>query len=437
MTLRAEGAAGIAGLGDGPVITVESGAVVLAGLTLTGGAGAPTESWLGGLPLRAGAGVFAEAATALTVEDCVLRDMTADWGVGITGPLGGTLTVVDSTFENLDGLAGPAAIAHRGSDARVSGSDFIFNGAAAPHAVVGTTVDLQADAVTVEASTFVGNGQGSAFAESAFDRVGGGLRVRATAATLRDLSFDDNDASYGGGAHIEAQRLIGEGLAAGFNLAGRAGGGLYLVTADGQPADWRLVGVELASNDAPFGGGLAASLEGALVLSDLEATGNEGAALSLAGRSGGASVSVDQALLTDNAGTGFGGGGIHAVDLDALSVHQSRLSSNQGLAGGALSASNVADLRLTSTVLADNVASTFGAGLYAADSGVTLEDASLLRNTGGTGTGAYLTGATLEATSTDWGAGADDNGEPELTTPAGDTHGVGPAVSCDAAGVCL
>ena len=373
-------------------------------------AGAPTESWLGGLPLRAGAGVFAEAATALTVEDCVLRDMTADWGVGITGPLGGTLTVVDSTFENLDGLAGPAAIAHRGSDARVSGSDFIVNGAAAPHAV-GTTVDLTERSPSRRAPSDAGDPPSRSARPG-----GGGLRcgrpprpcaTSPSTTTTRAMAAAPIEAQATGGGARRGLQPGGSG--GGRPLPGhgrRAARGLAPRRGDGRQRPWRQAGGQP---------------EGALVLSDLGATGNEGAALSLAGRSGGASVSVDQALLTDNAGTGFGGGGIHAVDLDALSVHQSRLSSNQGLAGGALSASNVADLRLTSTVLADNVASTFGAGLYAADSGVTLEDASLLRTPAGRAR-ARTSPAPPSRPPRPTGALAQTHRELELTT-AGDTLG--------------
>ena len=376
--------------------------------------------------------------------------------------------------------AGGGLYLYRINNATLSNNIIISN--TAPHDGYGGGVFLRfGNATLISGNTIVCNTAG--------DR-GGGLYLYYGGATLNNNTITANTAYDGGGLYLVGwPTLSGNTIAA--NTA-RNGGGLYLIhgaatlnnntiisnTADNggglflQQSDATLSGNTVTFNTADAGGGLY------LQDSDAMLNGNTIVSNSAGDDGGGLFLFVSDATLSNNTvisnTAGDDGGGLFLEQSDDILNGNTITANTAGGSGGGLFL-RMSDAALINNVVTDNQANTTGSGLYIVwGSSPHLLHNTIARNTGGDGSGVYVTEyiwssiystvsmtntilvshtvgitvtvgntATLEATlwngnTTDWGGAGTINhsndyiGDPAFVNPdAGDYHIASGSVAID------
>ncbi|MFH1462759.1 MAG: putative metal-binding motif-containing protein [Pseudomonadota bacterium] len=351
--------------GEGSVVTVTGGDVVIEGFTVTGGTGGLVAE---GETDLCGGGILAFAADSLLVDGCVVTANQADYGGGLLGPGEGTLTLRRSIFSgNEASRTGGGLYLYAGDLTDVTIAD---NAAAAS----GGGLYAYQHEVSMEGCTLSGN--------SAV--YGGGMRMYQATVRAEDTVLEGNSASYGGGAYtVDDATLEGPTLRA--NEADR-GGGLYA------RQDLTLTHVTLEGNSASsYGGGLAC-VESALVATRVTARANSAY--------GGAGMLLDTCVLTADTvevtgGQADYGAGLYMVEAEIEATGDLRIAENtaDGAGGGAYIYSASA---WSGGTLEANTAGT-GAGVFVQDTSV-LEDLVVQGNT-----------------ATDWGGGLYTEAETDLS----------------------
>ncbi len=367
-----------------------------------------------------GGAVYAHEATA-TISDCVFYNNRASQaGNGYGGAVGAyrsTLNLLGNTFEDNDaawssGNGCGGAVAFSYASGTVAYNLFNRNYGSGTSNGYGGGLWAESSPLTVYSNTFQGNygsytysGEGGGlyllYSDSALiqenliignraangsEGRGGGLNIANSAVTLRDNVIRDNLANaggtgYGGGLYIGGNgvQMLGNLL---FNnrattsvsaMAGY-GGGMIL----GGSNHW-LSGTQIISNAAStaanvpgYGGGLHAWFGTQNIIEALTILSN----------------------TASRAGTGYGGGLVLWGDTTQITLSRSLVQQNTpgagGYGGGIYLYNNASALQ--NSVIADNrlPAGGLGAGLYISRATPSLVYLTVARNTGGDGSGLYL-----------------------------------------------
>jgi len=202
-----------------------------------------------------------------------------------------------------------------------------------------------------------GNAAGQGGGPLLGENVGGGVYVAADIVTIRNARvFGNATDAYGGGLYLAEQGVFAlDGNTITSNTADQ-GGGLYLDKSTGMLSDNRI-----ASNAAVRGGGLFLASSGAMLLGNI--------------------VVSNQADY---------GGGLLLWLSDNAVLNGNTVISNTADYGGGLYLDKSATI-LANHVVAGNRANTAGSGLYALAASPRLRHATIVRNSGGDGSGVYVT----------------------------------------------
>jgi len=190
------------------------------------------------------------------------------------------------------------------------------------------------------------------------DDAGGGVYVISATATINNNRVFSNTAEFGGGLYLESSAVTFSGNTVGSNTAeGGGGGGLCLYQSDAT-----LSGNTVISNTAYGGGGLGL-FNSAPTLSGNTVSGN----------------------------TAVTGGGLYLVASTATLSGNTVISNTATYAYGGGFRLYLSNATLTNDVVADNQASWKGSGLYIRTSSSHLLHTTIARNSGGDGSGVYVT----------------------------------------------
>ena len=225
---------------------------------------------------------------------------------------------------------------------------------------------------------------------------GGGVYVISATATFSGNQVFDNTVSesfhtYGGGLYLHASdaTLIENTIMS--NSSDMHGGGLFLWSSDAT-----LNGNTVASNDAGNGGGLFLVSSDAMLISNIVTSNtvlHSGGGLFMAYSDG---ATLDGNTIASNT-AGYFGGGLYVEDSTAT-FNGNIITSNAANYGGGLYLNNYSAVTLINNVIADNQASTAGSGLYIQGSSPRLLHTTIAHNTGGDGSGVYVTDHEWEPT---------------------------------------
>jgi uncharacterized repeat protein (TIGR01451 family) len=341
--------------GRGRVLYITGGiSPTIEGLRITGGDAAGLGGGPGGDD--AGGGVYVISASAIINNDRVFGNTVfRGWGGGLylqdsAATLSGN-TVSANTAEDWIGGGGGLCLDH--SDATL-----ISNTVTANSAYEGGGLYLGASNATLVSNTVTANWT------VGWDGGGGGLYLYHSDATLNNNTVSANATAndcMGGGLYLQESAATLDGNVVSDNRANIGAGGLYLYRSDAT-----LSGNVVTSNSTYFcGGGLY------LEESDAMVSGNTVIANETSNCGGGVYLEGSEATLSGNVivvnHAGDDGGGLELSDSDAL---------------------------LTSNVIADNRADIAGSGLYIAGSSPRLLHTTIARNSGGDGSGVYVTDLT-------------------------------------------
>jgi len=188
---------------------------------------------------------------------------------------------------------------------------------------------------------------------------GGVYLVNHGDAALSSNTVSANTASYGGGLYLYYTDPVLSGNTINANIATHSGGGVYMDSSHAALSS-NTITTNTAGTD---GGGLY------LGLSDATLSGNTVAANTVYSNGGGLYLYWSAAMLSGNIVSGNS------------AVHN----------GGGLYLYCYSDATLTNTVVADNLASAQGSGLYIHGSSPRLPHSTIARNSGGDGSGVYVT----------------------------------------------
>ncbi len=189
--------------------------------------------------------------------------------------------------------------------------------------------------------------------------VGGGMFVIDARAIISDNRIFGNTARWGGGLYLRESDATLTGNSISANTADKDGGGLYL-----RSSNTTLVGNDVVSNTSgEWGGGLH------LYESDATLIGNN--------------------VVFNTADKD--GGGLYLWKSDATLDGNVVVSNLAAEEGGGLYLVN-SDATLVNDVVADNQADVAGSGLYVRASSPLLLHVTIARNTGGDGSGVYVSG---------------------------------------------
>jgi len=189
---------------------------------------------------------------------------------------------------------------------------------------------------------------------------GGGARISYSTATLIDVDFIDNDSrTYGGGLLLSSTNAVLDGVQLTGNHTGSLGGGAYF-----SYGRLTLIDVTIDGNDADDGGGLY-----------------------IASRT---SLTLDNSAITNNIATETGGG-VNTSSSANLTFTDVTVSGNEAPDGGGIYQSYGGALAWDGGALADNTAAIAGGGLHiSADISVNLTDVAITGNVAPSGGGVYF-----------------------------------------------
>ncbi len=295
-----------------------AGPMVIAGLTITGGA----------------SGGIYNSSGSLTVRDCVI---TGNRGVG--------LVVVSSTVTVTDSVIGDNTSTDRGGGVYVdSGSTLIVNdstlsGNTAQYFGGGIYSDSGGQ-VTVTGSTLHGN-------SAAY---GGGLYDFVSTVGIADSVIDGNTGLNGGGIDVLGGRLTVADSAITGNSSRSYAGGLYF---DSQ-SNATITGSAVSGND---GGGIFTT-SSTVAVADSVLSDNTGVAV----YNGAGTLTI-----TDSTISGNNGGGIYNVN-SRLTLTGSTVSDNVADSGAGIFNDTLGTLTVANSTVSNNTAADNGGGVYSADS---------------------------------------------------------------------
>ena len=245
---------------------------------------------------------------------------------------------------------------------------------------------------------------------------GGGLYLASSShATLQGNTVSGNTAStfghgYGGGLHLDQSHhatLKGNIISSntGTTSANGRGGGLYLDGSDNATLDGNTISDNIGSQGANYyGGGLYLGWSDHAILTGNTIKGNTaGAAWSWGG--GLYLASSNHATLTENTIEGNTasiyqgwGGGLYLDWGSDITLSRNVVISNAGTSnpsfsswGGGVYIRRGGPFTLTNNVIVGNNVTTAGSGLYVEASDPHLLHTTIARNTGGDGSGVYIT----------------------------------------------
>jgi parallel beta-helix repeat protein len=380
--------AGAAAPGAGISPTVE-------GLRVTGG----DAYWLGGgvedgLWPGAGGGVYIINATA-TISNCWLFGNAAFYGGGLyprynDAKLSGNTVSSNSAYDG-GGLYLYDSTATLSSNTITSNS--AYNGGGLY--LYDSTATLNSNTVTSNTAYYWG----------------GGLNLRNSAATLSDNTITSNTAGKsGGGLYLEGSDAMFSGNAVSSNTANGAGGGLFLHDSDatfngnaitanttndsgGGLYLWNSITTlndnTISSNTARYGGGglrlynsPATTLNGNTVSSNAA---YYGGGLNL----GGSAATLNDNIISSN--TAYTSGGGLYLEESAATLNRNIVLSNTAIYSGGGLYLQYSNATLINAVVADNRVDSAGSGLYISGSSPRLLHTTIARNSGGDGSGIYVT----------------------------------------------
>jgi fibronectin-binding autotransporter adhesin len=311
------------------------------GLRITGGDAAG----LHGFSEDAGGGVYVISATTIISNNQVFSNTSDADGGGLClrasdATLSGNTVMSNTAYGDSYG-GGLCLVA---SDATLSGNTFLSNTAHGGGGLV-----LAYSTVTLYDNTILYNAADG----------GGGLDVVSGSVTLISSNIVISNTAYfwGGGLYLHESAATLSGNTIISNTAGEDGGGLYLAASDAS-----LSGNTVVSNTARYGSGLyldssPATLGGNTIISN---TASEDG--------GGLCLRYSSAIFSGNT-----------------------IISNSAKRGGGLYLSYGSDATLLNNLVADNRTSSRGSGLYILASSPCLLHTTIVRNTGGDGSGVLVT----------------------------------------------
>jgi parallel beta-helix repeat protein len=209
-----------------------------------------------------------------------------------------------------------------------------------------------------------------------------GLRITGGDAT--GLSGSPGGNAGGGVYVITATATIGDNLIIS-NTTDIRGGGLYIASSAATLVSNTVMANAAGEDD--YGGGL--------YLKDSDATLNNNTFISNTAHGGGGLVLAYSAATlhgnTISCNTADGGGGLDLVASNATLSNNIVISNTAYFWGGGLYVDQSSNATLVNNVLADNRADSQGSGLYIRGSSPRLLHNTIARNTGGDGSGVYIT----------------------------------------------
>ncbi len=348
----------------GSVITAS---IVISGLTFTGGYPAAYNSDGGGILLTSGAqpliqsvvvannyayyggGIYADSSSRLMLVDAQILSNTAVYdGGGVGSPDAATL--INSRFENNQADSGGGVVA---SALTLTNIVFVGNTAA-----FGSGGGVLAGTV---------NAVGGRFENNAAKTYGSGGGVYANTLSIVGTSFISNTAygQYGGGAFAYEKATVLNGYFENNRAVEGSGGGL---SANNLTAANTIFMSNTASSDfggnSGYGGGVSAGVP-TLIGNHLE---HNEAALGGGLFARGAQTIIGTEFISNIA---YAGGGLFSID--NLVLTGTVFTSNSATDGGAISQSDwygaSPSARIVNSILARNVASGNGAGVYLSSPG--------------------------------------------------------------------
>ncbi len=471
LTLESEHGLGfsfLVGSGTDSLVVIEGASVVLRGLDLSSGGGAPWKDPKGGT-LTVGGAIFAADAPLVRLESLRIHHNEAQRGGGIFAADVGRVELVDVEL-----TANTAS--ERGGGASLSGGEVVGERVLVRLSEAETGGGLALERAVASFSELV-------VEDCAAEREGGGLVLTESEVVLTDVTVVRSAADYGaaidgrlGSLRIEGQSAFTD------NDGGTSGGALFL-----HDVALELIGAQVADNQADHGGaayllGGAALLDGAVLDDNVAFRGGglyvtDGAALTLAGGAqvtgntaeawagglavfGEASLDVEVGVIGGNLapyGAGIlasevvctfgagaeirdntataGGGGLYANE--AVFVGEGmQVTGNQAPLGAGVLLEIDAEYRGTGDLITGNTADQ-GAGLLLYEGGgARLEDVTVVGNhasDAGGGAMIHASSGGLSCLDCDWGTGAEDNG-PEDIVNGDESYSAPASFACDASG---
>jgi parallel beta-helix repeat protein len=297
----------------------------------------------------------------------------------ITGDISPTIEGLRVTGGNADGLGGGSGGWDAGgglyvveATATISNNRVFSN-----TAYGGGGLYLHYSAATLNANTISGNAANGAHGG------GGGLYLFDSDATLSGNTISSNTISdEGGGLYLfYSDATLSENIIIS-NTASDDGGGLYL-----HYSDATLSGNTVVSNTAgDQGGGLY------LRKSNATLSGNTVVSNTASDDGGGLYLDYSDATLSGNtviANTAYSGGGLY-LWVSNTTLGGNTIIANSAEFGGGLFVRE-SGVTLDNNIVTDNRVANRGSGLYVAGSSLRLRHTTLARNTGGDGSGVYVT----------------------------------------------
>jgi parallel beta-helix repeat protein len=295
---------------------------------------------------------------------------------------GDVIKVAAGTYTGVSARAGTTQVAYISKDVTIRGGYTTANWATPDPEANPTTLDAQGQGrvlyITGDISPMIEGLRitgGDAWE-------GGGIYVITATATIRDNQVFSNTATSGGGLYLYESDATLSGNTISHNVVWGDGGGLFLYESDATLSE-----NTIASNIAnDYGGGLD------LCVSDATLSGNT-VISNVADHGGGLSLYYSQATLSDNIvahNTATGDGGGLRIFESAATLSGNAVTFNAADQGGGLFWNN-GGATLTNNVFADNQANIAGSGLYVERASPQLLHTTIARNTGGDGSGIYVT----------------------------------------------
>lgn len=247
---------------------------------------------------------------------------------------------------------------------------------------------------------------------SALSGSGGAIRAEGPVSfTVRDSLFEDNSASsHGGAVQVIGGVGVFERVVFRRNSAALRGGALYSSDFGG----WDVRDSTFELNTADEGGAIYGDSSGGAPPSALVSSGTA-FSNNTAVRGGGAiyaRVAWQDTASVFELNQGDPGGALYIRNTDSSTLTGTLAEFNASGVGGAIAMDGLGagSLQLVGAQLLDNSAGSGGA-IHATNGSLTMTTTDLLRNqaTPGSGSGAFLIGSDLTASTCDLGAGVDDN----------------------------
>ena len=229
---------------------------------------------------------------------------------------------------------------------------------------------------------------------------GGGVLVTSATITMSNNQVFSNTATFGGGLFLYDSAnatLISNTISN--NKGWTHAGGLYFRNSSGAT----LIGNMISNNEAPppagyFGGARFAHSDNATLINNI-ISGNHAADQCGGGcfQTSGNALLIGNTVISNSAGTpGFVGraGGLLFISSNGANLISNTVTNNNTFGSGGGLYLERSDITMTNTVIADNqinFTGCSGSGLYVAGSSPRLLHTTIARNSGGDGSGVYVT----------------------------------------------